>query len=231
MRKRDQPTYSLLYLTVQENTYAKSHPWDPTPPTVYSSARQGKTYRGYLQYYFAPIPEFHHNFILKQAWKPDKLGRYIEQAFDIVRPDDYYLHPDLRLLLGNEDYFDLPPMRLLEAMVNEYEKTLSDRISTVEIILPTDSRTGVRDTVASLLEPYLPRMSTVTLIGGYEAINEELADFFYSEYGILVLKQKRPSVTIAAKKRPLVLDLWSGESEALKFLDTMVKNGYNRLFR
>ncbi|MCL2051465.1 MAG: hypothetical protein FWG91_07045 [Lachnospiraceae bacterium] len=215
-------TQSLLYLTLQENTYAKSHPWDPTPPTIYRSARNGKIHKGYLQYYFAPIPEYQHNFIKKQAWKPEKLKRYMQEAFNIINPDDYYIHPDLRSLLGGEEYHDLPPMALLEAMLCEREK-----ISEVEIILPPESRIGVKDTIASLLYPHLPRINTVTLVGGEEGVCAELSDFFYSEYGILTTNLKRPSPNLFTHKRPFVLDLWSGESETLKFLDTMVKNGYN----
>ncbi|MCL2719273.1 MAG: hypothetical protein FWE14_10900 [Lachnospiraceae bacterium] len=223
MRKKA-PVKTLLYLTLQENTYAKSHPWDPVPPTVYRSARQGKTHKGYIQYFFAPIPEYRHNFIKKQAWKPENLKRYIQEAFAIINPDDYYIHPDLRRLFGSEENenYDLPPLILLEAMLGEHEK-----LSAVEIILPPDSRVGVKDTIAALLYPHLPRINNVTLIGGDDSICAELADFFYSEFGILTTNLKRPLANTFAYKRPFVLDLWSGESETLKFLDTMVKNGYN----
>ena len=224
--RKNAPTHTLLYLTLKENTYAKSHPWDPTPPTIYCSARQGKTHKGNLKYYFAPIPEFHHNFIIKCFWKPDKLYRYIQSALDIVRPDYYYLHPDLRKLLGIEEYHDLPPMPLLEAMLNENEKLFREKISTLDILLPTESLSGIKDTIATLLYPYLSRINSITLIGGYEAVCAELADFFYSEFGILTTNIKRPN---PVSKCPIIIDLWSGESDTLKFLDTMVKNGYNRL--
>ena len=213
-----------MYLTLKENTFAKSHPWDPTPPKVYRLARHGKTRKGYLQYYYVPIPEYHHNFIIKQVWKPEKLKRYIKQALDIVNPDDYYLHPDLRRLLGGEDNYDLPPLALLEAMLSDCEK-----MDSVEIILPADSRIGVRETIEALLYPHLPHINNVTLVGGNEATCAELADFFYSEFGILSMNLKRPTANTHAHKRPYILDLWSGESETLNFLDTMVKNGYNLL--
>jgi hypothetical protein len=223
MRKKAH-TQTLLYLTLQENTCAKSHPWDPAPPIVYRSARRGKIHKGYIQYYFAPIPGYQYHFIKRRAWKPEKLRRYIQGAFDIIRPDDYYVHPDLRRLLGNEGQDDLPPLSLLEAMLGEREK-----ISAVEIILPPESRAGVKDTVTSLLYPHLNRVNDVTLVGGDEAICTELADFFYGEFGILATCLKRRSASGFADRRPFVLDLWSGESETLKFLDTMVKNGYNTM--
>ena len=223
MRKKAH-TQTLLYLTLQENTCAKSHPWDPAPPVVYRSARRGKIHKGYIQYYFAPIPEYQYHFIKCRAWKPENLRRYIQKAFDIIRPDDYYIHPDLRDLLGGKEQYELPPLSLLEAMLGEREK-----ISAVEIILPADSRIGVKDTISALLYPYLHRVNTVTLIGGSEAVCTELADFFYSEFGILTTHLKRPTVNGLPHQRPFVLDLWSGESETLKFLDTMVKNGYNTM--
>ena len=222
MRKKA-PTRTLLYFTLQKSTYAKSHPWDPTPPTVYRSARRGKIHKGYIQYYFATIPEYQHNFIIKQSWKPEKLKKYLQEAFEIVSPDDYYIHPDLRCLLGREEHHpDLPPMSLMEAMLGEREK-----LSTVEIILPSERRLGVKDTLAVLLYPYLPRVNSITLVGGDETLCASLADFFYGEFGILTMNEKRSAVNTSSYKRSFVLDLWSGEDETLKFLDTMVKNGYN----
>ncbi|MCL2254245.1 MAG: hypothetical protein FWC09_07350 [Lachnospiraceae bacterium] len=223
--RKNLPTQTLLYLTIQENTYAKSHLRDIKVPPVYRSARCGKTHQGYLQYYFALVPEYQIFLFRKRKWRQDNLKKYLSQTIGIVNPDNYYLNPRLLKMIGREDDYDLAPVSLMEAMFNE--RCGHEKFHELEICLPADSRLGVRETVDTLLNPYLPRINMITLVGGEERTLSELADFFYSEYGIIAATAKRPSPSSPSRKHPFVLDLWSNEDETLKFLDTMVKNGYN----
>ncbi len=224
---------SLLYFGLQDKICAKRRRWDIYSLPIYRCARRGITPNGRLQYYYAPVPEFYvgpdgykglasyslpenqNRYRGRHEWRAEKLREYLQEAIERLKPDDYYLHPTVRRILGG-DNDELPPLPLLEAML--YEKK---GFPSLDIILPKDSRTGVTDTLISLLTPYLSRINTITVAGGEEGVYQELEEYFNEEYGIVVNRTKR------AGKTNFVLNLWSGAEETRKFLDTMVKNGYN----
>ncbi len=222
---------NLLYFGLQEETCAKRWRWDFYSIPIYRCARKGMTPSCRLQYYYAPVPEFYvgpegYKGTDRQQkmsdcrrgrhdWRAEKLRAYLQEAIERLKPDDYYLHPTVRRILGG-DYEELPPLPLLEAML--YEKK---GFHSLDIVLPNDSQTGVTDTLISLLAPYLSRINEIAVTGGEEGVFKELEEYFNDEYGIVVNRVKR------AGKNGFVLNLWSAEEETRKFLDTIVKNGYN----
>lgn len=255
--KEKENVKSLLYFGLQEKTCAKRRLWEFFSIPVYRCARKGKIPGGRLQYFYAPVPEFYvgpegyekpagrgSRLISASAtgepvsitgesdghtkpgnrsrhwgwhdWKAEKLSDCLQETIERVRPDDCYVHPRVRRMLGAGAYEELPPMPLLEAML--YEKK---GFHSLDIVLPPESRTGVMDTLIHLLNPYLARINTISVVGEEEGLFAELEDYFYGEYGIVVNRAKR------AGKNGFILNLWSGAEETLKFLDTMVKNGYN----
>ncbi len=208
---------SLLYFGIQKNTSARKTWWQKCAATVYRCQRKGKIQGGRLQYFYVPVPEY---YCGKKTWKAEKLHAYLQEAMERVRPNDYYLHPEVCGILGAEEQEELPPVSLMEAMLSECRKAES-----LEICLPEERQTGVADLLIHLLTPYLPRVNTIAIIGGEESLFEELEEYFYEEYGIVVSRAKKPGR--GPNKEPFIINLWSGEGETVKFLDTMVKNGYN----
>ncbi len=205
---------SLLYFGIQEKASAKKRWWQKYPAEIYRCQRKGRIQDGRLQYFYVPVPEF---YCGKRAWKNEKLTACLQDAMERVHPDDFYLHPTVRRMLGGDGQGELPPVSLMEAMLSECKKSES-----LDICLPGEQQTGVSDILIHLLTPYLPRVNVISIIGGEESLYEELEEYFYDEYGIVVNRANKP-----AKKDTFVINLWSGEGETVKFLDTMVKNGYN----
>ncbi|MDR2888564.1 MAG: hypothetical protein LBV33_01845 [Lachnospiraceae bacterium] len=218
---------SLLYFGLQEGECAKQSRWDKVPAPVFRVARKGKMQEGRLQYFYVPIPEYYIGqknqqtigFRLikrnRKEWPVEKLYDYLREAMAWVKPDDYYVHPAIRLRLGGEADGDLPPLSLMEVMMSEAKKSKN-----VAIRLPDERQYGVAELLIHLLKPYLPRINTIAIMGE-TSLYEELEEYFYEEYGIMVNRIKRP------QKDALLIDFWSGEQETVNFLDTMVKNGYN----
>lgn len=213
---------SLLYFAIQEEIGAKSRRFEKCTATLYRCARKGKTQTGWLQYFYVPVPEYYivgRDWLgrgYRQEWPPEKLYNYVREASDRVRPDEYYLHPGVRRRLGDEGAAELPPMPLLEVMTG-----VGKKYKNLAICLPDEGGVGIPDALRHLLRPYLPRVNLISLVGGSDLLREELEDYFYEEYGIVVNRTSKPPQDAFA------LDFWSGEKETLKFLDTIVKNGYN----
>lgn len=215
-------TKSLLYFSFQEKEYLKRNRWEKYRVPVFRVARKGKTQEGRLQYFYVPVPEYYigrneHRRLRKNTakeWPAPKLYEYLRAAVEVVRPDDYYVHPGIRDLLGSKED-GAPPLVLMEAMMSERLRS-----ENIDILLPAERYHGVTDVLLHLLKPYLPRINSIAIIGG-EAFFEELEEYFYEEYGIIVVQARRP------QKDSAVIDFWPGEREAVNFLDTIVKNGYN----
>ena len=107
------------------------------------------------------------------------------------------------------------------------------------ISLPEDAGECDFEQVLDLMTPYLPRMRQVMLAGRERPVTERLENWLYEEFGIILIKKEKPPA-----KTPW-LDLCAenekqeraGSSlensgrvscrDALNFLDTAVKNGYN----
>lgn len=70
-----------------------------------------------------------------------------------------------------------------------------------------------------LIQPYLPRLKSVVFMGEENSVSENLKDYLYEEYGmILLFVGKIPEGAVVLQK-----------AKAWKFLDATVKNGYNTL--
>ena len=98
--------------------------------------------------------------------------------------------------------------------------------------LPGEYGFLMREKVLFLLQPYLKRINRITFIkrrsvaeeaiipGMGTGIMDELADYFYGEYGILSGQAEEPEVGSFYLKL-------SNDAQMLNFLDTTVKSGYN----
>lgn len=211
---------SLLYFGIEEDTGAKKKWWEKYMLPIYRCGRKGKIQGGRLQYFYVPVPEYYFVRGSRTGWKAEKLRECLIGTIEKACPDDYYLHPKVRKMLGGMEQGDLPPISLLEAMLHE-RLTGGNGYRNVSICLPQGSRTGIAEVLIHLLSPYLSRINFISVIGGEEALFEELEEYFYEEYGIVANRAKKQ------EKDSFLLNLWGGERETVKFLDTMLKNGYN----
>lgn len=216
----------LLYISFVKNQCAKHKWWEKYRPTVHEYRQRGAN--PFILAY-CPVPEYYYK---KKKWQRERLSDMLSELIDGIAPDDVILHQQIRSALGMSTASrDLPPEYVLQAMLGRRR-----RFDSISVCLPPEGGTEVYDVIVTLLAPYLPRTNMLYLIGEEDWLFEELEDYFYFEYGIVVQSGKRPV------KGSLCIDLWSEKfasvladwdsgaithGETLKFLDTMVKNGYN----
>lgn len=112
-------------------------------------------------------------------------------------------------------------------------------IQKITISLGEDAGQLYAERVIELLEPYLSRLNHVVYLGERESAAEQLEDYLYEEYGILMSYAKRPEKAAAwldfSDKTEPLLEKYASEHKIchinragiLKFLDTMAKNRYN----
>ena len=110
-----------------------------------------------------------------------------------------------------------------------FQKLKGRSVPHFSLELPEEYGFLMREKVLFLLQPYLKRINRITFItkrwsldaGDAEnEITEELADYFYEEYGILSGYAEKPEAGSFYLKL-------SNDAEILNFLDTAVKSGYN----
>lgn len=197
---------------------------------------EGRNLTAYVQIYFTLLPQYEKRlFSRDRIWDSREAGRLLERAVETVA--------DLREC--REQIF----ARALGGIGNDIPKELlavclhrKRPFEQISIRLP---QTGGEeaDLAVWLLSPYLTRIRQIFLCGQWGEQMMDLEERLYREFGIMTQESQRPPEGI------LLLDLRSGEAltedggeqkgsdsrnggcvnrtEALKFLDTTVKNGYN----
>lgn len=197
---------------------------------------EGRNLTAYVQIYFTLLPQYEQRLFLKdRIFNAQDAGRLLERAGETVADLRECRERIFALELGGTGN-DIPKELLAVCL---HRKRPFEHIS---IRLP---QTGGEeaDLAAWLLRPYLTRIRQVFLCGDPGEQMMDLEGRLYREFGIMTQESLRPPEGI------LLLDLRSGEAlaeddceqkksgsqsggcvnraEALKFLDTMTKNGYN----
>lgn len=129
------------------------------------------------------------------------------------------------------------PAELFAACFYEVrKKRQEDKIS---ISLPSDCGRYAAEQMIMIVGPYLSKINTIALIGEENAVNGLLEEFFFEEYGIVMIYRKYPLqdtvwIDLGEKSSPVLRKYVKDNgiyhiNEALvrKFLDTAAKNGYN----
>lgn len=133
---------------------------------------------------------------------------------------------------------EIPP-ELFGVCLTERQGRTSGEISELSLSLPAECGSYAVENAVSVLTPYLPEINRVIYAGEETESSRQIEDFLFSEYGIIMVYEKRPA------KKGIWLDFGGNScglfenfaaengiyhlnsAEVLKFLDTTAKNGYN----
>lgn len=194
---------------------------------------QGRAFAGRLSLSYGLLPQYMGRTFLtgkSRSWKREAVERIVEKTWQQAQEKgsrQLILTPELG---GSPD--QIPPELLAVCL---YRFRPFDKLG---ISLPEDGGEYGMEQALELITPYLPRMRQVALVGGDGPVAEKLERFLYEEFGIIMTKSKRiPSgylfLDLGGEEQEADRAFFSGNSgrisrgEALKFLDTTVKNGYN----
>lgn len=195
---------------------------------------KGRGAAGRMLIYYALLPQYSKKALLSgkpRGWKKDTAIKILERAEQKAAVEwgcrEQILAPELGGIVTQT------PLELLAVCL--YRQRPFDKLC---ISLPGDAGEYILEQALELMTPYLPRMRQVILTGGESLMAERLETYLYEEFGIILIRDAK-----APRGLPWI-DLRSGEDfpgeetgnsrrissmEALKFLDTIVKNGYNTL--
>lgn len=198
----------------------------------------GRRKTGKLKIYFSLLPEYAGKTLLggkPRLWKPEQAERLIYEAGEKASADqgcrEQIIAADFRGYCG---YTEPLPLELWAVCL--YQQRPFDSIC---VSFPKEAGEGELWRLAELMGPYFPRMKRVACKGPASSLSDQLEDYLYGEFGIVMTGiENLPAGT-------LCIDFGQEESsgeisrpdhkkvkyinhfETLKFLDTAVKNGYN----
>lgn len=196
---------------------------------------RGRGAAGRMLIYYALLPQYSKKTIFTgkpKGWKKDTALKLIEKAEQKAVAEcgcrEQILAPEFG---GN---LSQVPFELLAVCL--YRLRPFERFC---VSLPEEPGECDFEQALDLMTPYLPRMKQVVLAGKESPIAERLETWLYEQFGMILIKKTRPPEEIPwldlcdedEKKE----NACSGPEnpgrvsrrEALKFLDTIVKNGYN----
>lgn len=170
---------------------------------------------GEIQLCYALFPQYSGKSMWKKKlkpWKPEKLlaamNRLIEQALKEYECWEVVLSPD-----WNFKEEELPSCLMAACL---YQKRPFD---TFYVSFGQEDGMYEMEQMTELLVPYLPRLKQVFFIGRNHWLAESMSDFLYEEYGMVMM------YTDHIPKNGISIT----QTETWKFLDAVVKNGYNTL--
>lgn len=183
---------------------------------------EGKlTAAGEVQIYFGVLPETIEKELIRPRSRKKWLVRirnvmdYAESAFGCTDEEQIIFSEKLCALFDRRQR--LPP-ELYGAFL--WEARRREHFSALTLSLPEDCGFAETEAVKSLLWPYLPRMNGIAFRGKETKAARELENFFYEEYGIVT------EYGSGEGESALRVNFFM-QREMLKFLDTVVKSGYN----
>ena len=196
---------------------------------------EGRSAGGKLQIYYALLPEYSGKTLWKgrpKKWKRQNAEQLAEQAMERAFQE---LECREQIVFPETDCdFRQIPVELLAACLYRYRP-----FNRICISFPEDEMRGCAEQVIRLITPYLPRMRQVMLVGDAKEEDEILENYLYEEFGIVMMRGRRaPShmlwLNLGGERYDGILSSMEScalqcvyPGGALKFLDTVVKNGYN----
>ncbi len=199
--------------------------------------REGRNITGNIQIYYAFLPEYEkgQNRFFKSLGPKKWTGQVVQELFGRASDRAREKYDCREWIYGPEsggEKEELPVELIANCLYRQrpFEK--------VCISLP-DKGEYAAEQALWLLAPYLSRIKRVALCGEEGLASELLGEELYAEYGIMMENSKRPEQDMLwldlrdnNERRDHVVGCSSktkcvNSAETLKFLDTMVKNGYN----
>lgn len=191
---------------------------------------------GRVQVFFALLPEYRGK--RRKTWKSEKaallVGQTARRAYREQECGEILLEESLGRLLYDQAYSQEIPLELMAACL--YAQRPFERIA---VSLPAEGGEREAEQSMRLLLPYLKRLRSVSLAGERSRASELLEDYLYEEYGMVMSGMSGQEEAIpwldlsgsGAGERDILIKenryKRIDDKEALKFLDTAVKNGYN----
>lgn len=180
---------------------------------------EGRGTIGKLQIYFSLLPEYAGKTLFggkPKAWKPEMARKLLRGAGEKA----YSCKDCSEQILGMsfEECAQDVPIELLAAWL--YQQRPFD-----SICISVEQEGGEQELwkLAELLKPYLPRMKRVAIRGQRNQLSDVLENYLYDEFGIVMMDTEK----IPADMVSVNLGHFENCLKAVKFLDTIVKNGYN----
>ena len=156
------------------------------------------------------------------------------EKLNVQLPEETVFSEKLCDLMGEEREL---PLFLFSAGLKRLKERQS--FAHISISLPEECGPVAVDNIVGLLKPYLSRINYVVFVGKESENAAWVEEYLYGEYGIVMSYGKRPEkntvwLDLGEKKSAAVEEFAHSNGiyhlcreEMLKFLDTMVKNGYN----
>lgn len=224
---------SIFYVDISETELSKGQKQLP----IYKQTRLLTYEGGRLQIYFSHLPQAlltKKTFRKKNSWL-FKLADVVERARVLLEKDEdesIIFSGDLSKQFGEKR--SLPVV--LYAVCLKQKRMMSDAVS---ITLPKEGGFLLEENILWLLKPYLSRINAIAFVGEETRAAGTIEAYLYEEYGILSSYSKKPQrntiwIDLSDKADPGLARYASengiyhlNDREVLKFLDTIVKNGYN----
>lgn len=206
--------YCVFYLeTAREQVYQGR-------PPIYRIAREFPVPDGSVQICYAFLPEYRRKSFFRKRpipYKPSELQKYLEEleqrALEEYGCREILFARDFGKEGGSSMQQELP-VCVLQAWLHAQRP-----FDTLCVTDGWGEGMYAMEQLFELLPPYLPRLRHVVWIGEENTVSENLKDYLYEEYGMILLfvKEIPPKAVVLQK------------TQAWKFLDATVKNGYNTL--
>lgn len=175
---------------------------------------EGRGNMGKLQIYFSLLPEYSGKTLFRgepKAWKPEIIKKLLRRASE--KAYDKECREQI-IAAGLGEYEEAVPIELWAAWL--YQKRPFESIC---VSIEQESGEEELRQLTELISPYLPRMKKVAFKGPRSQQSEVLEDYLYEEFGIVM--------TYVEKTPADMMYINLNRLEMVKFLDTVVKNGYN----
>lgn len=206
--------YHIFYLMMQvDGIYHK-------PIEIYEVKRQLPIPSGSVSVYYALWPEYRKKSLFRKKpvkWKIPDLQKELEELKQKAECD----YDCWEMLYSAQFQEKAWPVEAQDLPFCVLQAWLYAQRPFDTLYLPEEWNQGMQDVeqLMELLIPYLPRLKNVVWTGEEGMVSENLQNYLYEEYGMILLFDRRiPDGAVVIRR-----------AQAWKFLDATVKNGYNTL--
>ena len=206
--------YHICYLMMQPGEIYRN------PVELHELKRQLPIPDGRVRVYFAMWPEYRKRSLIRKKykeWKSPELQAEMEKFRQKVGSS----YDCLEILYEEAFQNKAWPVAGQELPLCVLQAWLHAQRPFDTVYLPNEWNQGMYDmqVLIELLTPYLPRLKRVIWTGEEGSASENLRNYLYEEYGMILLSDRKPPEGAVGIRR----------AQAWKFLDATVKNGYNTL--